>query len=183
MEKCVAKSLNTCSSRFFNLKSWNGLEKSLWRHSTFTIKKFRWVMTIRLWPEFQVDLDACFANAYANRYCDPVSKHPEVKVFHIFWQCTATLYYNNYIYCTAYGVGAMWAATPWPTAMSILPTDSWPILMCSTPMTRWLKMSRQSVWSTFPGSSSNQGGIVPNGPPVCSLLGQVVPLDVAPWCF
>ena len=35
-------------------------------------------------------------------------------------------------------------------------------------------MSRQSVWSTFPGSSSNQGGVVPNGPPVCSLLGQVV---------
>ena len=25
-------------------------------------------MMNRLWPEFQVDLDACFANAYANRY-------------------------------------------------------------------------------------------------------------------
>ena len=37
-------------------------------------------MRIRLWPEFQVDLDACFANAYANRYSDPVSYHLEVKV-------------------------------------------------------------------------------------------------------
>ena len=39
-----------------------------------------------------------------------------------------------------------------------------------------IENARQSVWLTFLGSSSHQGGVVPNGPPVCNLLGQVVTL-------
>ena len=32
----------------------------------------------------------------------------------------------------------------------------------------------ENVWQTYLGSSSHQGGVVPDGSPVCCLLGQVV---------
>merc|ERR1719370_673240 len=53
-----------------SLPEYSTQDPNFWTNRDITVHEFghslHWLGFNRLWPEFQVDLDACFANAYAN---------------------------------------------------------------------------------------------------------------------